>query len=182
MKGWKKRDEIKIGVFRKKLTIPESEISECPEFEVKSNIGNIFVNEKILEEYSVRVYKIHPYFYEHYKEKIQVDKNEHEYILFGIDVCFTEYLLAVEIDEKKHADIDIIFEDKRHKALEVKLGCKFIRINASKEDYDADYEASRIQTFIIKLKDRQLKKLNKKLKELEDKIEKLIAKSQTIKD
>ena len=55
--------------------IPESEISECPEFEVKSKIGNIFVNEKILEEYSVKIYKIDPYFCEHYKEKIQVDKN-----------------------------------------------------------------------------------------------------------
>ena len=56
--------------------IPESEISEWQEFEVKSKIGNIFVNQKILEEYSVRVYKIDPYFYQHYKEKIEVDKNE----------------------------------------------------------------------------------------------------------
>ena len=56
--------------------IPESEISEWPEFEVKSKIGNIFVSQKILEEYSVRVYKIDPYFYQHYKEKIEVDKNE----------------------------------------------------------------------------------------------------------
>ena len=35
-----------------------------------------------------------------------------------------------------------------------------------------DYDASRIQAFISKFKDRQLKKLIKKLKELEDKIEK----------
>ena len=59
------------------------------------------MNEKILEECSVKVYKIDSYFYEHYKEKIQVDKNGREYILFRINVCFTEYLLAVEIDEKK---------------------------------------------------------------------------------
>ena len=32
---------------------------------------------------------------------------------------------------------------------------------------------SRIQTFISKFKDRQLKKLNKKSKELDDKMEKL---------
>ena len=93
-------------------------------------------------------------------------------ILFRIDVYFTEYLLAVEIDEKGHTDRDLIFEEKRQ-ALVKKLGCKFIRINTSKEGYDADYEASRIQKFISKFKDRQLKKLNKKLKELEDKIEKL---------
>ena len=57
--------------------------------------------------------------------------------------------------------------------LEKKPGCKFIRINTSKEDYDADYEASRIQTFISKFKHRESKKLNKNLKELEDEIEKL---------
>ena len=54
----------------KKLMIPESEIPECPEHEVKSKIGNIFVFEKILEEYSVKTYKIDPYLCEHYKEKI----------------------------------------------------------------------------------------------------------------
>ena len=52
----------------KKLIIPESEISECPEYKVKLKIGNIFVNEKILEEYSVKVYEIDPCFYEHYKK------------------------------------------------------------------------------------------------------------------
>ena len=50
--------------------IPESEMSECLEFEVKSKIGSIFANEKILEEYSVKIYKIDPYFYEHYGKKI----------------------------------------------------------------------------------------------------------------
>ena len=90
-----------------------------------------------------------------------------------MDVYLTEYLLAVEIDEKGYTDRYLIFEEKRQKVLEKKLDCKFIRINTSKEGYDADYEASRIQTFISKFKDRQLKKLNKKLKKLEDKIEKL---------
>ena len=58
------------------------------------------MNKKILEEYSVKIYKIDPYFYEHHKEKIKVDKNGHEYILFRSDICFTEYILAVEIDEQ----------------------------------------------------------------------------------
>ena len=97
-RGEKKRGERKIDGFRKKLMIPKSEISDSPEHEVKSRIGNIFVNEKLLEEYSVKIYKIDPYFYEHYKEKIQVDKNGREYILFTIDVYFTEYLSALEID------------------------------------------------------------------------------------
>ena len=33
-------------------------------------------------------------------KKIQVDNNDQEYILFRIDIYFTEYFLAVEIDEK----------------------------------------------------------------------------------
>ena len=48
--------------------IPKSEISKFPEYEVKSKIGNIFVNEKIMKEYSVKIYEIDPYFYEHYKK------------------------------------------------------------------------------------------------------------------
>ena len=35
----KKRGERKIDRFRKKLIIPESEISTCPEYEVKSKAG-----------------------------------------------------------------------------------------------------------------------------------------------
>ena len=146
VQGEKKEGKRKIDGFRKKLMIPESEISECPEF--KSNIGNIFVNEKILKEYSVKIYKIDPYFYEHYRKKMQVDENGRKYILFKIDIYFIEYLLAVEIDEKGHTDRDLIFEEKRQKALEKKLGCIFIRINMSKEGYNADSEASRVQTFI----------------------------------
>ena len=100
-------------------------------------------------------------------KKIQVDENGHEYI-FRIDVYFTEYLLAIEIDEKGHTVRDPIFQEKRQKALKQKLGCKFIRIITSKEGYDADYEASRIETFISKFKGRQIKKLNKKLNKLEE--------------
>ena len=41
-------------------------------------------------------------FYEHDKEKLKVDKNGCKYILLRIDVIFTEYFLAVEIDEQNH--------------------------------------------------------------------------------
>ena len=47
--------------------ILESEISECPENEVISSIGNILVNEKMLEENSVKIYEIDSYFCEHYE-------------------------------------------------------------------------------------------------------------------
>ena len=55
------------------------------------------------------------------KTKIKVDKNEREYILFRIDVYFTEYSLAVEIDEQNHEGRKLIFEEKRQKALEKNL-------------------------------------------------------------
>ena len=67
-------------------------------------------------EYSVKIYEIDPYFYEHHKEKIKVNKNGHEYILFRIDACFTEYFLAVEIDEQNHEGRDLIFFKKRQEA------------------------------------------------------------------
>ena len=120
-------------------------------------------------------------------KKIQVDDKDQQYILFRIDIYLTEYCLAVETDEKGHTDRDLIFEEKRQKAIEKKLNCKFIIINTSKEIFDVDYEVSRIQVFISQFKDNEIKKgdnKNKKLeneikekdnknKELEDEIEKL---------
>ena len=55
--------------LEKKLMIPDFEIFKCPEYKVKSKIESIFVNEKILEEYSIKIYEIDPYFYENYEEK-----------------------------------------------------------------------------------------------------------------
>ena len=86
--------------------------------------------------------------------------------MFRIDIYFTEYFLAVEIDEKGHTDRSLIFEEKRQKALEKKLNCEFIRINTSRENYDADYEASRIQTFISNFNKNKIKELEDKIKNL----------------
>ena len=109
---------------------------------------------------------INPYFYEYYNKKIQTDETGCAYILFRIDIFFTKYFLAVEIDQKGHTDRDLIFEKKRRKSLEKKINCEFIRINTSRENYDASYEASRIQTFISNSN-------KNKIKELEDEIKKL---------
>ena len=99
-------------------------------------------------------------------KKIQVGNDDQEYILFRIDIYFTEYFLAVEIDEKGHTDRDLIFEQKRQKALEKKLNCTFFRINTSKENYDADYEASRKETFISNFNKNKIKELEDKIKSL----------------
>ena len=52
--------------------IPDYEISVSIEYVVKSKIKTIFVNEKILEEYFVKIYEIDPSFYEHYKKKYKL--------------------------------------------------------------------------------------------------------------
>ena len=54
------------------------------------------------------------------EKKIQVDENGHKYILFRIDAYFTEYLLALEIDEKSLTDRDPIFEKKNTRSIRKK--------------------------------------------------------------
>ena len=101
------------------------------------------------------------------KKKKQADKNECKYILFRIDIYFSECFLAVEIDEKGNTDRDIIFEKNRQIALEKKIGCKFIRINSKK--------IGNVQAFIDELKNKKIKKLEKKLikeKQMRGKLEK----------
>ena len=115
-RGEKKRGIRAEDEFKKELMVPDSGIRKCPEFEVKLIIRKLLMKEKILEKYSVKIHEIDPYFYEHHKEKIKVDKNGHEYMLFKTDVYFTEYFLVAEIDEQNHESKDLIFEkkDKRH--------------------------------------------------------------------
>ena len=57
--------------------------------------------------------KLIPIFISIILKKKKTDKNECEYILFRIDVYFTEYFLAVEIDEESHTDRYLTFEEKR---------------------------------------------------------------------
>ena len=61
--------------------IPDYEISESIEHAVKSKIGIIFVNEKMLEEKSVRIYEIDLHFYEHYKKKFKLTTTKDTYCL-----------------------------------------------------------------------------------------------------
>ena len=48
--------------------MPDHQIFESIEHKIKSKIGTIFVNKDILEEKSVKIYEIDPYFSEHYKK------------------------------------------------------------------------------------------------------------------
>ena len=65
--------------------IPDFEIPKCPEFEVKSKIGKIFNNQNPFEEYSVKIYEIDPYVYEHH-EKI------YKLIKMGVNIYYLEFI------------------------------------------------------------------------------------------
>ena len=167
-----KRGIRAIDGLRKKLFIPDYEISVAMEHVVKPKIGTYLKTKKYLKNILLGFIKLIVIFMSITKT-IQVDNNDKEYILFRIDIYFTEYSLVVEIDEKVHTDRDLIFEQKKKKALEKKLNCTFIRINTSRENFDADYEASEIQTFISQFKDNKIKERDNKIKKLEDEIKKL---------
>ena len=53
-----------------------------------------------------------------------------------IDLYSHDYKLTIEIAENGHNGRNIDYEIKRQKAIEQKLGCKFIRIDPDKEDFD----------------------------------------------
>ena len=87
-RGQKKRGPRAIYGFRKNLMLADYEISVSIEHVVKSKIGTIFKNEKILQEYSARIYEIDPYFYEHYKKKYKLMKMD-------INTCYLELIFIL---------------------------------------------------------------------------------------
>ena len=87
-RGKKTRGIKAIDGFRNKVMIPDSEIPKCPEFEVKSKIGKIFKKHNPLEEYSVKIYEIDPYFYEHYEKKYKLIK-------MGVNIYYLELMFIL---------------------------------------------------------------------------------------
>ena len=149
--------------FRKKLFIPDYKISVSIEHKVKSKIGTIFVNEDILDLY----------FSENYKKRIQADNNGQQYMLFRfIYICCLN----------GHTDRDLEFEKKRQETLEKKLNHTFNKINTSKENFDVDYEVSRIQTFTSQFKDNKNKELEDEIKKLKLQLANLSVKNNEVND
>ena len=74
--------------------------------------------------------------------------------IYYLELIFTSVNILQQQKLMKRLMTDLIFEEKRQKALEKKLGCKFIRIDASnaKNSYDLDYEAGNVQAFIDEFK------------------------------
>ena len=63
-------------------------------------------------------------------------QTQHNVLGYRIDLNFPDYKLAIEIDENGSSDRNIDNEIKRQKTIEQNLGCKFIRIDPEKENFD----------------------------------------------
>ena len=93
---------------------------------------------------------------------------------YMINVHSPKKKLAVEVDELGYFSRDQIIENKIQKELEEYLGHTFVRINPHEKDFIAYNGLGK--TFIDKLKDEELEKLNNKIKELKRAKESLIDK------
>ena len=71
---------------------------------------------------------------------------------------------------------------KRQEALEEKLNYTFIRINTSRENFDIDYEAGRIQMLISQFKDNKNKELKGEIKKLKLQLANLGVKNNEVND
>ena len=63
-------------------------------------------------------------------------QTQYSNLSYRIDLHFHDYNLAIEIDEKGHRKTNIDYKIKRQKAIKKELGCKFIRIDSDKEEFD----------------------------------------------
>ena len=83
---------------------------------------------------------------------------------------------------KKVIPIETLNLKKKTETLEKKLNCTFIRINTSKENYDVDYEARRIQTFISQFTDNKNKKIEDEIEKLKLQLANLDVKNNEVND
>ena len=109
--------------FKTKLGFNQHDPIMTQEQSVLSKIVTLFAAEEIILQHNVSGYRI--------------------------DACFSKYKLVVEVDEQGHNDRDIDYEIKRQKAIEKELGCEFIRINPTKENFNIFAEIGKIQNYII---------------------------------
>ena len=67
------------------------------------------------------------------RENIQTQDNV---LGYRVGLYFHDYKPPIEIDENRHSDRNIDYEIKRQKPIKQELGCKLIRIDPGKEEFD----------------------------------------------
>ena len=115
--------------------IPDSKIPKCPEFEVKSKIGNMI-------KMGVNIY---------YLELIFILVNIFQQLKLMKKVILTDAILL----RKK---------DKKHQQKNLDCKFIRTNTSNAKNEYELDYEVGDVQTFIDELKNKKIKKLEKKIK------------------
>ena len=89
---------------------------------------------------------------------------QHYVLGYRIDMYIPEYKLAIEVDELGHCTGDLKSEIERQKRTEEELGCKFIRMYPSSENFDIIDEFSRIKDYLLKSTNKATKKKTEKKK------------------
>ena len=131
---------VKAIEFRKCLGYNQQDPIMAQEQSILTKIRSTFANEKIFQHFALG---------------------------YRIDAYFPKQRLAIEVDEQGHQDRDFECEIGRQKALEKELGCKFIRINPAKENFDVYNGIGRIQVFVSESNKKSLiKKFSSRLLEL----------------
>ena len=80
---------------------------------------------------------------------------------YKIDLYFFKHKLALEVDEKRHKDINRYKEDTRENAIKEHVDCEFIRINLDEKSFDIDIEIGKIYNYIIESTKKSLNKFSK---------------------
>ena len=75
-----------------------------------------------------------------------------------------KYKLVIEADKLGYYRRDLKSEIKRQKRIKEELGCKFVRIDPSRENFDIVDEFSRIKDYLLKSTNKATKKKAKKKK------------------
>ena len=94
----------------------------CKEESVTIKIRKAFSNEKMLPQHSV--------------------------LNCQVDLYFSEYNLAIEVDEKGHTDRDKKKRKWKRRKNRKGLRCSFVRVNPDAENYDIFVEIGKITGYI----------------------------------
>ena len=116
------------------------------------------------------------------KEIIEEIIEDFSALNYLIDYYFPKRKLAIEVGELGHKDRDQTKGNERQKDLKEYLNCEFIRINPDEKDFIAYDELGRVQAFIDKSKEKEIKEHKKETKEYKEEIKELEDKNKELED
>ena len=95
-------------------------------------------------------------------------QSQYSVLSYRVDLYFHKHKFAIEVDEFGHSERDIDYEIKQQKAIRKELGCKYIRINPDKGNFNESKAINEIYRHIKNSTKKSLiGKISKRLLELE---------------